>query len=529
MKLLGSLRELVGAVWRKDSREITLRPNQTTTYTADRDVQLPQTDANVVLTGRTSTDTGANRLQNKDLDDDSVKFVDSGDTSKALEFETSGSATSTTTTIASTSTVSRTVSLPDASTTLVGTDATQTLTNKTLASPLVTTAIILDNQAGLTLREGTGGGTDAATIKAPPTLAASYSLLMPADAGTSGQTLTTAGNGNQMTWTSPLTNPMDSAGDLIVGGAAGAATKLDSGTAETWLVSKGAASPAWTNTVTTGKFVDGSADEIQLRVQGHSTQTNRILSVETSAAAVLLGVSNTQVGIGEAASTTGSALDIKATNGNSNVFTIKRNANSSLLFKVADNTGSGFGYASVYDNTNTEKVILDGQTATVMADKMTNTAGTGATEFTKGFKVPVARYKRTTAQSLSVGNNRFDFATSEYDNYSAVTTGAGAWKFTAPIAGKYLVTYHTLNTGGAPGFNGTSDQVLGSIFKNGSQAGVIGTTVPSVTASRTQSYGSGVVDLAAGDFLYVNINTPVAYSTEADGNTNSITVSYLGV
>lgn len=48
---------------------------------------------------------------------------------------------------------------------------------------------------------------------------------------------------------SVLVNPMDSAGDMIYGGTAGVATKLDSGSSGTLLVSAGAAAPTWTNTV----------------------------------------------------------------------------------------------------------------------------------------------------------------------------------------------------------------------------------------------------------------------------------------
>lgn len=111
--------------------------------------------------------------------------------------------------------------------------------------------------------------------------------------GSDGTVLTAdSAQASGYSFTSPLINPMDSAGDLIVGGASGAATKLDSGTAEMWLVCKGAASPSWTNTVTTGKTIDGSADEVQLLVQGHSTQTNNILLVEKSDGTDLFKVSN---------------------------------------------------------------------------------------------------------------------------------------------------------------------------------------------------------------------------------------------
>lgn len=61
MKIFGSITELVSAVFRKNSQTITLRPNQTTTYTAARDVQLPQQDAASVLVSRDSTDTLTNK------------------------------------------------------------------------------------------------------------------------------------------------------------------------------------------------------------------------------------------------------------------------------------------------------------------------------------------------------------------------------------------------------------------------------------------------------------------------------------
>lgn len=67
--------------------------------------------------------------------------------------------------------------------------------------------------------------------------------------GGANQVLTNDGSGN-WTWENSaagFTNPMDSAGDLIYGGASGVATKLDSGTAGQLLVSGGAAAPVWTN------------------------------------------------------------------------------------------------------------------------------------------------------------------------------------------------------------------------------------------------------------------------------------------
>lgn len=66
MKVFGSISRLVAILFRKDSQDITLRPNQGTTYTAARDHQLPAGDTAHVLVSRTSTDT----LTNKSIDAD---------------------------------------------------------------------------------------------------------------------------------------------------------------------------------------------------------------------------------------------------------------------------------------------------------------------------------------------------------------------------------------------------------------------------------------------------------------------------
>lgn len=61
MKIFGQISELVAAVFRKNSQAVTFRPNQATTYTASRDIQMPQGDADHVLVSRTSTDTLTNK------------------------------------------------------------------------------------------------------------------------------------------------------------------------------------------------------------------------------------------------------------------------------------------------------------------------------------------------------------------------------------------------------------------------------------------------------------------------------------
>ncbi len=61
MKIFGSIFEIVSAVFRKDTKQITLEPNQSTTYTADRIVQFPPGDTAHSLVSATSTQTLTNK------------------------------------------------------------------------------------------------------------------------------------------------------------------------------------------------------------------------------------------------------------------------------------------------------------------------------------------------------------------------------------------------------------------------------------------------------------------------------------
>lgn len=67
------------------------------------------------------------------------------------------------------------------------------------------------------------------------------------------------------------------------------------GTASTWVLSGGAGTPTMSNTTTSGKFIDGGADENQLKVQGNGTQTSDIFIVEKSDGTDYLTVSGAGV------------------------------------------------------------------------------------------------------------------------------------------------------------------------------------------------------------------------------------------
>lgn len=91
-----------------------------------------------------------------------------------------------------------------------------------------------------------GGTTNTATLTGAGALTLSSTVTATQfirSGGTSAQFLKADGSIDSSTY---MTNPMTTIGDIIYGGAAGAATRLAAGTAGQALVSAGAAAPAWT-------------------------------------------------------------------------------------------------------------------------------------------------------------------------------------------------------------------------------------------------------------------------------------------
>ena len=132
MKLYGSLTEVTSLVFREDTQAVTFRPNQSTTYTTSRDIQLPPGDAAHVLVSADSTQTLTNKTlgitNTVTLVDTLFTLQDDGDNTKQVQFQLSGITTGTT----------RTFTFPDLSGTLITTatavdlTSVQTLQNKTL-------------------------------------------------------------------------------------------------------------------------------------------------------------------------------------------------------------------------------------------------------------------------------------------------------------------------------------------------------------------------------------------------------------
>lgn len=135
-----------------------------------------------------------------------------------------------------------------------------------------------DSTQALGLKWAAAGGTGTVTSVALSVPASSIFSVTGSPVTTSGTlAIATAGT----------------AGGIPYFSSTSALSSTGAGTAQQWILSGGTGIPTMSNTTTTGKFVDGSADEIQMRVQGHSTQTSVIFDVEKSDGTALLQTTNT--------------------------------------------------------------------------------------------------------------------------------------------------------------------------------------------------------------------------------------------
>lgn len=85
-------------------------------------------------------------------------------------------------------------------------------------------------------------GTNAVTILNNTSATNAFTLRLPNDAGGAGKVMQSDGAGN-LSWISPLTNPMTSGGDIIVGSGAGVAIRLANGNAGQVLTAQGTTIP----------------------------------------------------------------------------------------------------------------------------------------------------------------------------------------------------------------------------------------------------------------------------------------------
>ena len=229
---------------------IGLVPNATDANTKKGDLNVTSGDGKLNYHNGTSSSPavtevhasqGTNRLQNKDLADNSTAIVDNTDTTIKIKFDAAGT-TGTSTTLLSSQTADRTLTLPNATDTIVARETSDTLKNKTISGSDNTITNIPDGalSANVMLLNATqtisgnksfgvgtlilNGGTGSTTLNA--SAVASGTLTLPAATDTlvgkattddfTNKTFDTAATGNVLKINGTTVNAVTGTGSTVV-------------------------------------------------------------------------------------------------------------------------------------------------------------------------------------------------------------------------------------------------------------------------------------------------------------------------
>jgi hypothetical protein len=218
--------------------------------------------------------------------------------------------------------------------------------------------------------------------------------------------------------------------------SAGALIYLDSdscektavGTASMWALSGGTGAPTFSNTTTTAKAIDGTADAVQLLVQGNLTQTSNpsVLLVEKSDGTDLLSVSDAEVTrIGAGAET---FRDTNAGADSTNVTAaITRDSTfGSIMFGKGSSAGTTSTINGVFKNTSGNQIR---GAAIFFNNTTTDTAGaeTGNLEFyTKPAGTAEAKAATISSEGYITHPLNINARVSRITSTQTVTTGIAA-------------------------------------------------------------------------------------------------------
>lgn len=354
------------------------------------------------------------------------------------------------------------------------------------ATPTISTSLTIGVAGAATGQLILAGLTSGAVTVTPAAITDTWTLTLPTDDGTSGYFLQTDGSGTT-SWASALVNPMTTIGDIIYGGASGAATRLAGGTTGQILQSNTGAAPSWstatypatttayqvlysTATNTVGASSGLTFDATTLTVT--STGTQQKISYDSSNYATLAVASNGDLTVATATGTTGGNI----------IFGPATSGDLKLLSSTGDLTLGGTG------NSNNEDLKLDFETTSNVVGISSSTS------------VATLSLHGDTAWTFKEGRN-----TTTNGSDFTITAG-GALSSGTNLSGGALYLSSGISTG-----SGSSDM----FFQTATAAG-------SGTTDRTPSTkftvrGSGNVVVGTGTALTTNATTGFLYIPSSAG------------
>lgn len=136
-----------------------------------------------------------------------------------------------------------------------------------------------------------------------------------------------------------------------------------------------------------------------------------------------------------------------------------------------------------------------------------------------------ASYQGTTAQALTGEVTTIvNFNNKVEDSHTAVTTGA-SWKFTAPIAGRYIVAGEVMT---APTAYSTGVHLVVSLLKNGNSLKTLSWINGAAMTVYEAAHFSAAIDLVAGDYISISSRPTPTTTLSADGLYNWIDITWVG-
>ena len=184
----------------------------------------------------------------------------------------------------------------------------------------------------------------------------------------------------------------------------------------------------------------------------------------------------------------------------------------------ADNIQDADGNNIINESGNTITIGASGDTTNIVGTLQNNGAAVG------GDLTPAFQVTKSSAQTVShATTTKVTWDTETFDTDSAFASD----KFTVPSGegGKYMFNFH-LQVG--RGTDSDMYRVYTMLYKNGSQVNIINLNLSGTDGRILNAGGSQALDLSAGDYIEIYVNTATSSGNSIDVAGGSTESSFFG-